>query len=178
MMDKTQIQFLSIRAEIESWPVKSGIKPTDLMLLSEPLRGILNTTVRQGTITLSTFADAIDLPVGLALEVVELLVEHGFLCTSEQNDQGDRQYHVRYSRSNRKVGDVWGTVLDSLDRLPDSSPIESQIKSDTEPISTGSTTIERKKRRSVFDLLQDSRQAESQVDPQAEQSTESSEQEI
>jgi hypothetical protein len=114
-MDEAQAQFLRIKAELDAWPLQDGIKTTDLMTLSEPLRSALNTTVRESSMTLVHFAQALALPQHLAIEVVDLLIEHGFLRTSEANATGAVEYHVRYARAGRKVGNLWNSVLEALD---------------------------------------------------------------
>jgi hypothetical protein len=143
-MDEAQAQFSRIKAELDAWPVQDGIKTTDLMTLSEPLRSALNTTVRESSMTLVDFAKALALPQQLAIEVVDLLVKHGFLRTSEADACGAVAYHVRYARAGRKVGNLWNSVLDALDDSPKTlTPAET------------TATNKRSRSLSVLDLLSD-----------------------
>ncbi len=113
--------FQRLVCEIDAWPVQEGIRTTDLTLLAEPLRAVLNATVREGSMTLPNFAQGLGLTLEWAEKVVDLLLEHGFLRSSETGDNGGVEYRVRYARAGRNTGELWqrvtGTLDDKLHRL-------------------------------------------------------------
>ena len=53
--------FQQLGQEIDAWPMQEGIRTTDLTLLNEPLRGVLNATVRESFMTLPHFAEGLNL---------------------------------------------------------------------------------------------------------------------
>jgi len=107
--------FQQLVREIDAWPMQEGIRTTDLTLLGEPLRGVLNATVREGFMTLPHFAQGLGLPLEWAEKVVDLLLEHGFLRSSETGESGETEYRVRYARAGRNTGDLWQRVTGALD---------------------------------------------------------------
>ncbi len=101
--------------EIAAWPLQEGIRTTDLTMLNEPLRGVLNATVREGSMTLPDFAQGLGLSLERAEQVVDLLLEHGFLRSTETPEEGETEYRVRYARAGRNVGDLWRRVTDKIE---------------------------------------------------------------
>jgi hypothetical protein len=107
--------FQQLVQEIDAWPMQEGIRTTDLTLLNEPLRGVLNATVREGFMTLPHFAEGLNLTLERAEQVVDLLLEHGFLRSSETGESGETEYRVRYARAGRNTGELWQRVTGKLD---------------------------------------------------------------
>lgn len=125
--------FLHIKAEIDRWPVQDGIRSSDLTLLSEPLRTALTTTVREGSLGLADFARLLQLELPETSEVVDLLLDHGFLKTSRTAQDGSIEYRVRHARSGRTTGDLWNRVSGALEASPDPHPLSDLKKSGEEP---------------------------------------------
>lgn len=107
--------FQQLVQEIDAWPMQEGIRTTDLTLLNEPLRGVLNATVREGFMTLPHFAEGLNLTLEQAEQIVDLLLEHGFLRSSETGKNGETEYRVRYARAGRNTGELWQRVTGKLD---------------------------------------------------------------
>jgi len=76
---------------------------------------VLNVTVREGSMTLPHFAGGLGLALEQAEQVADLLLEHGFLRSSETGENGETEYRVRYARAGRNTGDLWQRVTGALD---------------------------------------------------------------
>ncbi|GGJ52051.1 hypothetical protein [Deinococcus roseus] len=115
--------YQKIMQEIDGWPIQDGIRSSDLTLLQDPLRTALTTTVREGHVTLQEFSGFLGLDLDSTSHVVDALLEHGFLKTSQDTPSGETEYRVHYARSGRQSGDLWNR-LKSLE--PEQKPAPSQ----------------------------------------------------
>ncbi|PYE54788.1 hypothetical protein [Deinococcus yavapaiensis] len=109
--------FDYIVSEIHAWPKGEGVKLGDLVHISDPLRTTLQRVIREGSVTLDVFSSELALDPAQTNAVVDLLLDHGFLKTVEDAEDGEPHYRLWYARAHRrdKPLDVWTKVLDHLD---------------------------------------------------------------
>jgi hypothetical protein len=108
-----EVQVRLLR-DIGAWPIREGVRSTDLTALDEPLRSALNAAVRQGQTTLRVFAGGLGLNPEQAQSVLELLLSRGALRLS--GAEPEPSYQVRLARSGRSGGELWQRVSTALDR--------------------------------------------------------------
>lgn len=109
--------FDRIVAEIHALPRGEGIKLGDLVHFGEPLRGALQLVIREGSVTVEEFSKGLGLDTARTNDVVDLLLDHGFLKEAEDAEDGLPHYRLWYAHAHRrdKPLDVWTRVLDHLD---------------------------------------------------------------
>ena len=112
-----------IRQELAEWVDSSGVSPSTLLQLNEPLRSTLKRILRQGSITFGDLADQLGLSMTETEMIADLLVACGFLKTSERSPSGELTYTIRHSRSHRPEAPVavWNRLFESEDEESDTS---------------------------------------------------------
>jgi len=110
--------YSQILEELSAWPKGEGVKISDVMTLSDPLRGALNTVMREGSLTLEAFADTLQLNVEQTATVVDFLLDHGFLKEAQPDEGGEMVYRLWYAQALRRSKglDMWSKLSD----LPES----------------------------------------------------------
>jgi predicted ArsR family transcriptional regulator len=88
--------FDHIQKEIDSRESQEGITPADLLNLSTPLRRLMNRITREGSLTVAAAAGQVEESEGNAREMLDALVEKGYLERVEQ-DEG-WVYRTRFAR--------------------------------------------------------------------------------
>lgn len=107
MFDRLQ-QELRKRSKVE------GITPADVMDLPEPLRTAMNKMMRRGSMTLSELTAALKLKAAETRQLGEMLVEKGFLSSTEREADGEIVYRMRLARRRRRSvpRDIWKALED------------------------------------------------------------------
>lgn len=113
--------YTEILGELSGWPKSEGVKISDLLTLNEPLRGVLNTVIREGSVPLQFFVDTLHLTPEQTNMVVDLLLDHGFLKEALTGDGGEVVYRIWHAQAHRRSKglDLWSKVSDLLEP-PDS----------------------------------------------------------
>ncbi len=109
--------FERMRQELRDWSDPSGMSPSVLLQLSEPLRGALRHIMRHGSVTFAELAALLGLSMAETESIADLLVTCGFLKTSETAEDGALVYRIRHTKHHRPgapVG-VWNTLLGADD---------------------------------------------------------------
>jgi hypothetical protein len=89
---------------------KEDIRPSDVVLLPEPLRSTLNFAIRTGEVSLTDFANMMKLDILQARQLTELLIARNLLHVSFSDDK-ETFYETRLSALSRPLGrpinDIW-----------------------------------------------------------------------
>jgi hypothetical protein len=90
---------------------KDDIRPSDVVLVPEPLRSTLNFAIRTGEVSLTDFANMMKLDMSQARQLTELLVARNLLHVSPFSTNKETIYETRLSAMTRSVGrpanDIW-----------------------------------------------------------------------
>jgi hypothetical protein len=93
---------------------KEDIRPSDVVIFSEPLRSALNNAVRLGSISLTDFAKELDLDRGQAAQISELLVARNLFRVSDTSNERETYYDTRLSALSRPLArpklDIWKKI--------------------------------------------------------------------
>ncbi len=105
--------FEEIKQELLAWSNPTGMSPSVLLQLSEPLRSTLQLIMRRGSVTFAELSEELGLDMPETEAVADLLVDCGFLKTSEEGSQGETVYRIRHSRTHRPESAVaaWNVLL-------------------------------------------------------------------
>jgi len=102
-----------LKQDLEVWASPEGLRTTDMLDMPEPLRPILQTIMRRGSITIDELADELGCGPAEADEIADLLVSCGFLRTHDTQDDGHTVFRVRLARTRRRTpAAIWSTLLD------------------------------------------------------------------
>lgn len=87
------------------------IRPSDVVLLPEPLRSTLNFAIRVGRISLTDFAKMMKLNIAQSRQLTELLVARNILHNSRLSNEKETFYETRLSAMTRPLtrppSDIW-----------------------------------------------------------------------
>jgi hypothetical protein len=105
--------FERIRQELLEWSDPSGLSTSVLLQLNEPLRSTLKRIMREGSRTFSELSTDLGLDMDETETIADLLVECGFLKTSEEDATGECIYRIRHTKSHRPEAPValWDLIL-------------------------------------------------------------------
>lgn len=98
--------FDRMREELLDWSGTSGMSPSVLLQLNEPLRSALKRILREGSVTFAELSDDLGLDIGQTDTIADLLVACGFLKTSEERASGVVVYSIRHTKSHRPEAPV------------------------------------------------------------------------
>lgn len=112
--------FNALLDEVSHWPKSEGVRVSDLLSLSEPLRAALNTVIREGSVPFSFFAEALALDAAQTHALVERLLDHGFLKTAQTGANGEIEYRLWHAQALRRSKglNVWSKVMGDLPPEP------------------------------------------------------------
>lgn len=100
---QTVLKELELRVE--------DIRPSDIVLFSEPLRSALNYAIRIGRFSLTEFAEKLEFPREEAKKIAELLVERNLFEVTKFSTGEETYYQSRISGSTRPFkrppSDIW-----------------------------------------------------------------------
>lgn len=105
--------FDSIGKKVEAR--QQGIKVSDLLSLPKAHRTLMNRIIREKEITLTKAAEVLQESPETACEILDSLVENGYLKRIEQ--QGESVYTVYYGRTNPKdiPGSLWAALGEKVE---------------------------------------------------------------
>lgn len=93
---------------------KEDIRPSDVVLFSEPLRSALNAMIRLGRFSLTEFAEKLDFPRADAKKIADLLVERNLFVVSRFSNAEETFYESRLSAMTRPLSrppsDIWKKI--------------------------------------------------------------------
>jgi hypothetical protein len=107
--------FDRMRQELLGWSEQSGMSPSVLLRLEEPLRSTLKRIMRVGSVTFEELATHLGLTMPETETIADLLVACGFLKTVEEGKDGAVVYSIRHTRNHRPGAPlgVWNALLGS-----------------------------------------------------------------
>ena len=92
------------------------IRPSDVVMFSEPLRSVLSSAVRQGHISLTELAEQLEFTREQALQVADILVVRNLLRLSSRSTNEEPYYETRVSSMTRPLtrspSDIWKKLDD------------------------------------------------------------------
>ncbi|MBI2758834.1 MAG: hypothetical protein HYX49_09165 [Chloroflexi bacterium] len=103
------------RALLEIKAGKEDIRPSDVIVFSEPLRSTLTRAVRIGRISLTDLARELELERERAREIVELLINRNLLRVSSFSNDKETFYETRLSAMTRPLGRPPSDIFKKLD---------------------------------------------------------------
>jgi hypothetical protein len=90
------------------------IRPSDIVLFSEPLRSALNFTVRAGRFSLTEFTEQLGFTREEAKKLADLLVERNLFEVNKYSNEKETYYESRISGATRPLkrppSDVWKKI--------------------------------------------------------------------
>lgn len=93
---------------------KEDIRPSDVVLFSEPLRSALNAVIRLGRFSLNEFAEKLEFTRDDAKKIADLLVERNLFVVSRFSNAEDIFYESRLSAMTRPLSrpssDIWKKI--------------------------------------------------------------------
>lgn len=93
--------FDHLKKEIDARDKQEGITPADVLDLSPTLRRLMNRIMRQGEITVEEAAEHIGESPTDAREMLDALVDKGYLKQEEKEKKGTI-YRTRFARRRRR----------------------------------------------------------------------------
>ena len=109
-----QNQFESALQELKAG--KEDIRPSDVVVYSEPLRSVLNSALRLGRISLTDLARQLELKREQAKQIADLLVTRNLFHVSTFSPENEIFYETRMSSMTRPLGrprpDIWKKIDD------------------------------------------------------------------
>ncbi len=103
---QTVLRELELRVE--------DIRPSDIVLFSEPLRSALNFTVRAGRFSLTEFTERLEFTREEAKKIADLLVDRGLFEVNKYSNEKETYYESRISGTTRPLkrppSDIWNKI--------------------------------------------------------------------
>ncbi len=90
---------------------KEDIRPSDVVLFSEPLRSALNFVIRLGRFSLTEFAEKLEFTKKETKQLADILVERNLFAVSRFSNAEETYYESRLSAMTRPLSrppsDIW-----------------------------------------------------------------------
>jgi len=104
--------FQIARRELEER--KEDIRPSEVVLFSEPLRSALNFVIRLGRFSLTEFAEKLEYTKEEAKQLADILVERNLFAVSRFSNAEETYYESRLSAMTRPLSrppsDIWKKI--------------------------------------------------------------------
>ncbi len=104
--------FQIARRELEER--KEDIRPSEVVLFSEPLRSALNFVIRLGRFSLTEFAEKLEFTKEEAKQLADILVERNLFAVSRFSNAEETYYESRLSAMTRPLSrppsDIWKKI--------------------------------------------------------------------
>ncbi len=95
---------------------REDIRPSDVMIFSEPLRSVLNQAIRIGRVSLTDFSKQLEIEREQAKQVAEILIARHLLQISGYSNDKETFYETRLSAMTRPLArprpDLWKKLDD------------------------------------------------------------------
>lgn len=92
------VDFRGIAEELRQYPKDGQLQLVDLVVLPEPVRTLLTWMIRRGSFNSEEVAEFCGIPPEAAREVIEVLMERGFLAADDHYAPNSR-YRIRAQRT-------------------------------------------------------------------------------
>ena len=93
---------------------KEDIRPSEVVLFSEPLRSALNFVIRLGRFSLTEFAEKLEFTKEEAKQLADILVERNLFAVSRFSNVEETYYESRLSAMTRPLSrppsDIWKKI--------------------------------------------------------------------
>ena len=93
---------------------KEDIRPSDVVLFSEPLRSALNFVIRLGRFSLTEFAEKLEFTKEETKQLADILVERNLFAVSRFSNAEETYYESRLSAMTRPLSrppsDIWKKI--------------------------------------------------------------------
>jgi predicted transcriptional regulator len=108
----SELLFQTALKELEER--KEDIRPSDVVLFSEPLRSALNFVIRLGRFSLTEFAEKLEFTREQAKALADILVERNLFAVSRFSNAEETYYESRLSAMTRPLSrppsDIWKKI--------------------------------------------------------------------
>lgn len=94
---------------------KEDIRPSDVVLFSEPLRSALNAVIRLGRFSLTEFAEKLEFTRDQAKRIADILVERNLFTPSRFSNADETFYESRLSAMTRPLSRPPSDILKKID---------------------------------------------------------------
>ena len=103
-----------IHAKLSELDPVRGVTLMNVLELPEPVAKVLREVIRQRTVTLLQFAEALALDEGQAGQLATVLVEKGFLRLQQRPSEDTPSYRVRFDHSGGRglASTVWDSFIE------------------------------------------------------------------
>jgi hypothetical protein len=108
----SELLFQTALKELEER--KEDIRPSDVVLFSEPLRSALNFVIRLGRFSLTEFAEKLEFTREQTKQLADILVERNLFAVSRFSNAEETYYESRLSAMTRPLSrppsDIWKKI--------------------------------------------------------------------
>ena len=108
----SELLFQTALKELEER--KEDIRPSDVVLFSEPLRSALNFVIRLGRFSLTEFAEKLEFTRDQSKQLVDILVARNLFAVSRFSNAEETFYESRLSAMTRPLSrppsDIWKKI--------------------------------------------------------------------
>ncbi len=108
----SELLFQTALKELEER--KEDIRPSDVVLFSEPLRSALNFVIRLGRFSLTEFAEKLEFTRDQSKKLADILVERNLFAVSRFSNAEETFYESRLSAMTRPLSrppsDIWKKI--------------------------------------------------------------------
>ena len=108
----SELLFQTALKELEER--KEDIRPSDVVLFSEPLRSALNFVIRLGRFSLTEFAEKLEFTRDQSKKLADILVERNLFAVSRFSNAEETYYESRLSAMTRPLSrppsDIWKKI--------------------------------------------------------------------
>jgi hypothetical protein len=108
----SELLFQTALKELEER--KEDIRPSDVVLFSEPLRSALNFVIRLGRFSLTEFAEKLEFTREQSKRLADILVERNLFAVSRFSNAEETFYESRLSAMTRPLSrppsDIWKKI--------------------------------------------------------------------
>jgi hypothetical protein len=95
---------------------KEDIRPSDVVLFSEPLRSALNAVIRLGRFSLTEFAEKLEFTREQTKQLADILVQRNLFDVASYSTEQETYYTARLSAMTRPLtrppSDIWKKIDD------------------------------------------------------------------
>lgn len=93
--------FEALQQELAGLTKMDGVTVVEIMALPEPLAATLRKMMKE-SLSLAALTAEIQLPVDETRQIMEILIEKGYVKTEDQSDQGGQVYKVYFARTRKQ----------------------------------------------------------------------------
>lgn len=107
-------RYEQVRAELEAVVPVSGVSPSLLLEVGEPLRSTLKALLRRGSLTLSELAGSLEINLEQTLVIADLMVRAGFVRHESLDTDGSpvvRIIHAQQATRPDSAAAHWSRIF-------------------------------------------------------------------